>query len=95
MAKGSFSGTASSAVLVAADYNRDCLIIQHTNATVAALGIGEAAEAGKGIQLLKVGDVVKLTGHNARQAIYVIGNGATGTYQDGTGIDVFPGSAAT
>ncbi len=95
MAKGAFTGTSSSAELVAADTYRDCLLIQHTNATTCALGIGEDAEAGKGIQLLKIGDSVVLTGANARSAIYVIGNGATGTYQGGTGIVFSAGSAAT
>jgi hypothetical protein len=95
MAKGNFTGSAASALLVAADYNRECLIIQHTNAVTCALGIGEAAVAGEGLQLLKIGDTIKLTGSNARQAIYVIGNTATGTYQDGTGIEFAPGSAAT
>ena len=95
MAKGSFTGTSASAALVAADANRDCLLIQHTNATTCALGIGEAAVAGSGIQLLKIGDSVVLRGHNARQAINVIGNGATGAYQDGSEIDFNAGSAAT
>lgn len=95
MAKGSWTGTATSAQLVAANFNRDCLVIQHTNATTAALGIGEDAVAGQGLQLLKIGDTVVLTGANARQAINVIGNGATGTYQDGTGIMFAAGSAAT
>lgn len=95
MAKGNFTGTAASALLVAANYNRDCLVIQHTNAVTCALGIGEAAVAGEGLQLLKIGDTVKLTGAAAREAIYVIGNTATGTYQDGSGVSFYPGTAAT
>lgn len=95
MAKGNFTGTSASALLVAADVNRGCLVIQHTNATTCALGIGETAVAGEGLQLLKIGDAVVLTDSAARQAIYVIGNGATGTYQGGSGITVHPGSAAT
>ena len=94
MAKGNFTGTSASALLVAADYHRDGLVIQHTNATTAALGIGEAAVAGEGLQLLKIGDAVRLTGSDARKAVYVIGNGATGTYQDGS-VEVAPGSAAS
>ena len=95
MSKGNFTGTSASALLIAADYHRDCLVIQHTNATTCALGIGEAAVAGEGLQLLKIGDTIKLTDANARKAIYVIGNGATGTYQDGTGIEFVAGSAST
>ena len=95
MAKGNFTGTSASALLIAASDYRDCLVIQHTNATQCALGIGEAAVAGSGLQLIKIGDTVKLTGANAREAIYVIGNGATGTYQDGTGIEFSAGSAST
>jgi len=83
MAKGNFTGTGASALLVAANYNRGKLVIQHTNDTTAALGIGEAAVAGEGLQLLKSGDSVVLADHLAREAIYVIGNGATGTYQEG------------
>lgn len=95
MAKGNFTGTSASALLVAADAYRDCLVIQHTNATTCALGIGEAAVAGEGLQLMKIGDTVVLTDAAARQAIYVIGNAATGTYQGGTGIAFSAGSAAT
>lgn len=90
MAKGTFTGTAASAVLVAADVNRDTLLIQKTNATTVALGIGEAAVAGNGIQLVNIGDVAILRGAAARAAIYVIGNGGTGTYQDGD-VEVRPG----
>jgi len=90
MAKGNFTATASSAVIVAADVNRDTLLIQKTNATTIALGIGEAAEAGKGIQLINSGDVAVLRGAAARAAIYAIGNGGTGTYQDGD-VEVRPG----
>jgi hypothetical protein len=83
MAKGNFTGTAASAVLVAANRYRDKLLIQKTNATVVALGIGEAAVAGEGIQLGPIGDAVVIKGPDATNAIYVIGDGGTGTYQDG------------
>jgi hypothetical protein len=90
MAKGNFTGTAASAVLIAANAYRDHLLIQKTNATTVALGIGEAAVAGEGIQLVNAGDVAILHGASARVAIYVIGNGGTGTYQDGD-VEVTPG----
>lgn len=83
MAMGSWTATAASTVLVAANANRDQLLIQKTNATTVAIGIGVAAESGKGIQLVKVNDAVVLRGAAAREAIYMIGNGGTGTYQDG------------
>lgn len=90
MAKGNFTGTSASAVLIAANEYRDQLVIQKTNATVVALGIGEAAVAGEGIQLGPIGDVAVLRGASARVAIYVIGDGGTGTYQDGE-VEVSPG----
>ena len=93
MAHGSFSGTSASAILVAANTYRDNLLIQKTNATVVAIGIGIAAEAGKGVQLVNIGDTLHLRGAEARLAIYVIGNGGTGTYQDGD-ISFVPGPIA-
>jgi len=90
MAHGNWTAGSASAVKIAANEFRDVLVIQHTNATQVALGIGIDAEAGKGLQLINSGDAVILRGHNARQAIYMIGNGATGTYQDGD-CDVRPG----
>jgi hypothetical protein len=83
MAKDSWAGTASSAEIVAADDYREYLTIQLTNATQVALGFGEAAVANKGVQLINAGDAVRLRGAMARKAVYAIGNGATGTYQDG------------
>jgi len=93
MAKGTFTGTAASTLLVAANEYRDTLVIQKANATSVALGIGEAAVAGEGIQLTNVGDAAVLKGAAARVAIYVIGNGGTGSYQDGN-VDVRPGPLA-
>lgn len=90
MAKGSFTAGSSSAEVIAASEYRDTLLIQKTNATTIALGIGEAAEAGKGIQLVNVGDTARLRGPMARSAIYAIGNNGTGAYQDGN-CDVRPG----
>ncbi len=83
MAKGKFTGTASSAQIVAADDYRAYLTIQLTNAASANLGIGEAAVAGEGIKLINAGDSARLVGAAARKAIYLIGDGAEGTYQDG------------
>jgi hypothetical protein len=82
MAHGNWTGTGASAALVVANANRDCLIIQKTNATAAALGLGVAAESGKGVQLVKVGDTLVLRGAQAREAVNVIGNSATGVYAE-------------
>jgi len=83
MSKGTYSATAASTVLVAADEHRAHITIQHTNATQVALGIGEAAVAGEGVQLFAAGDSVRIDGTLASYAIYVMGNGGTGTYQTG------------
>ncbi len=83
MAKGNWSGGASSASIIAADGNREYLLIQMTTAGACALAFGEAAVAGKGVQMLEIGDVVKARGDLARRAVYQIGAGPTGTWQDG------------
>lgn len=83
MAKGSWSGSGSSAQLVAADNNRDYLTIISSTTNTAALGLGEAAVAGEGIQLFAIGDSVILRGHLARGIVYVIGASAAGSYQTG------------
>jgi len=91
MAKGSWAATSASAIIVPADDYREVLLIQKiTNTVAVALGIGEAAEAGKGIQMSAVGDAVILRGPAARHAIYAIGNTGVGTYQDGN-VDYRPG----
>ena len=96
MAKGSWTGTASSAELLAADDSRSCVVIQKTNTTVIALGFGEAAVAGQGVQLFKQGDTIILRGTEAWGAINVIGNGGTGTYQTFVGsMDYVPGPHIT
>lgn len=83
MSKGNFTGGAASAAVIAASEFRDCLVIQHTNATQVALAFGEAAVAGEGIQLMEIGDTVRVRGALSRMAVYAIGSGATCTYQDG------------
>ena len=81
--KGLWSSTAASTEIVPADEHRDSLLIQKTNDTTVALGIGEAAVAGEGVQLVNKGDTAILNGASARCAIYAIGNEGAGTYQDG------------
>lgn len=83
MSKGNFSAGSASAEIIAADNYRDYLIIQKTNATQIALGLGEDAVAGEGIQLINIDSSVELWGVEARMAIHAIGNGGTGTYQSG------------
>lgn len=92
--KGNWTGTAASAEIVPANLNREYLLIQHSDATTVALGIGEDAVAGEGIQLFKIGDTVRLRGPMARKAVYAIGNTGAGTYQEGD-VEFFPGTAAT
>jgi len=81
MAKGAFTGTAASTEIVAANAYRDGIILQHTNATAIEIGIGEAAVAGSGVKLIKIGDTLVLRGADARAALYGIGNGGTLQYQ--------------
>ena len=90
MAKGNFTGTAASAVIVAADRYRDILVLQKTNGLPLALGLGEVAVDGEGIQLDRAGSTVRLVGHVARKAVYGIGLDATGVYQDGN-VEAFIG----
>jgi len=90
MAKGKWTATAASTVIVAADEHRDRLLIQKNNDTAVALGLGEAAVAGEGVQLVNIGDTAVLRGHEARGAVYAIGNNGAGTYQDGD-VDIRPG----
>ncbi len=94
MSHGTATATSASTALVAADFNRKFLLIQHTNATQVALGIGIAAESGKGIQLYNIGDVVLIKGWAATQAIYGIGNNGTITYQD-MEVEYYPGSKSS
>ena len=94
MAMGSWTATGASTVIVTANEYRDTLLIQKTNLTVVAIGVGVAAETGKGVQLGNIGDTLILKGAQAREAIYAIGNGGTGTYQDGN-IQFIPGAYVT
>ena len=82
MAKGNFAATAASTEIVPADNYRDYLLIQKgTNAVAMALGIGEDAVAGEGVQLTNIHDSVELWDVDARSAIYGIGNTAAGTWE--------------
>ena len=83
MAHGSFTATSASTAIVAADANRDKLLIQKLNTTAIDLGFGIAAEAGKGVHMVNASDSVVVKGPLAAHAVYAIGNGGTGTWQDG------------
>lgn len=63
--KDSWAATAASTEIVPADEHRDSLLIQKTNATTVALGIGEPAVAGEGVQLVNAGDAAHLNGCRA------------------------------
>lgn len=82
MAGGSWTGTASSAELLAASEDRDSVLIVLSSDVTVAFGLGEDAVAGQGIQLFKTGDSVHLRGAAARKQVNVIGNTATGSYED-------------
>ncbi len=90
MAMGTWSATAASSQIVAADEHREFLLIQHTNATQVALAFGITAVAGNGVQLYNKGDTALVTGWMARLAVNAIGNGGTGVYQDGQ-VEYVPG----
>jgi hypothetical protein len=91
MSKGNFTATDASTKIITGSIYRGCLVIQKTNATAIALGIGEAAVAGEGIQLTNKNDSIVLRGADAIKDIYAIGNGGTGTYQDGDCMEYVPG----
>jgi hypothetical protein len=90
IAKGSATGTASSAELLAAGEERDYVTIVLTNAIPLTIGVGAAAAAGSGIVLTKQGEGVRLGGNLARRQINIIGNGATVQYQVGE-LEMFGG----
>ena len=80
MTQGKLTGTDASALALAADSYRGQIVIQSTNGTDIAIGIGEDAVANEGINLRVIGDVVTLRGAAARAEIYIIGNGGTASY---------------
>lgn len=85
MDKGSWSATATSSELVAANEHRGSVIVQLTSGDPVSLAFGEAAVFGEGIQLRAVGDFMQVRGHQARLAIYGIcdsGNSCSGGYQE-------------
>lgn len=85
MDKGSWSATASSGKLVAANTYRGSVIVQLTSGDPTSLAFGEDAVFGEGIQLVSVGDFVEVRGHQARLAIYGIcdtANSSSGGYQE-------------
>ncbi len=91
MAQGNATGTSASVVMLAADEDRGAVTLTLTNATAAALGVGVAAVADEGLLLIRTGDTIEIEGPNAREAIYIIGNGAIVAYQTGGPIRVARG----
>jgi hypothetical protein len=81
--KDAWAALSASSIIVPANQHREAVFIQKTNDVTVALAIGEAAVATDGIQLTQVGDSVTIRGAAARKAIYAIGNGGEGTYQEG------------
>lgn len=84
MAKGTWSATATTSTLVAADANRRTLVVQLVSGDPVSIGIGEAAVFGEGAGMIAEGDYISLGPNQAQQAINGIcdsGNSASGGYQ--------------
>ena len=89
--KGSWSATATNAVVLAADPNRAEVILQHTSGSPVYLGFGEIAVVGQGIRLSETGAYLQISDARARLAIYMICGAATtaaGGYQTADRADV-------
>lgn len=91
MAKGSFTVTGVSTEIVPADEHREYLCIQSADDKNFSIGVGEAAVNGEGLTVYTMGGSIRLRGAQARRAIYAIGNGASGGWQDGE-VNHVPGS---
>lgn len=83
MIAGTFTGTASSQKIIDADEYRDSITVQLQNGTAVSVAFGEDAVAGECAKLLAAGDSLTARGWLARKAVYVIGDGAAGCYQEG------------
>lgn len=83
MISGTWTAAAASTEIVPASEYREKLTIQLQSATQVYLGFGVPAVAGESLTLLGAGDSITVRGHLARQAVYAIGSGATGAYQEG------------
>jgi hypothetical protein len=59
------------------------LTIQLQNATQVFLGFGAAAVVNQSLTMLAAGDSITVRGALARGAVYAIGNGSAGVYQEG------------
>lgn len=85
MAQGAWTGSNSSAAVIAADQDRVSLTVQMVTAGSAAtsLGFGTAAVAGEGVTLQNIGDSVTVRGHLAKLACNCITASGTsgGGYQ--------------
>ena len=84
--QGSFSATAATSELVAANGYRGYVMVQLTSGDPVSLGLGEAAVFGEGIHLMVVGDFAIIRGRQAEKAINGIcgaGNTASGGFQEG------------
>jgi hypothetical protein len=82
---GSWAATAASSELVAANNDRENVVLQLHSGSATALGFGEAAVFTDGLQLITVGGTITIKGHQARMAINGIcdgGNTSTGGFQE-------------
>ncbi len=87
MAQGTWAATTASAVVIAADQDRESLTVQllvkSASGVQTSLGFGAAAVAGEGVAMLNLGDPVTVRGHLAKLACNVITSAGTssGGYQ--------------
>lgn len=86
------TGGGTSAAIIAADANRDHIVIQLQSAHPTYLGFDETAVTLQGLSLINAGDAVEVTGHKARGAINAIaaGNAVLG-YETMHGVKYTPG----
>lgn len=69
------TGNDPSAAVVAADPNRDHIVIQLQSAHTTYFGFGETAVTLQGASLIAAGDSLEVYGHKARGAINAVSTG--------------------
>ena len=86
MAAATWSATATSSTIVAADAERDHYILQLISGDPVSIAFGETIAYAGGVTLLAAGESLRIDGWLARKAVTAIcdsGNSASGVFQDG------------